>query len=383
MTAATCPVCAGARLEPVIELPGQPVVCNALYDDADAARAAPVADVALAVCADCGLVFNAAFDAARIRYETRYENALHHSPSFRAYAERLADDLVARYNLAGRNVTEIGCGDGYFLRLLLDRGVVHATGYDPSMAGRHDESDARLTIVPDLFAAETALAPFDALVCRHVLEHLPDPQAFAGTLRQASRDAVLYIEVPNGAWLLDTVSVWDVIYEHVTYWTEPAMRTLLRRAGFRPIRIEPAFGGQFLSVEAVPDEADEAYLPAGAAPVREAAQRFAAAARASIDDWSGRLAGQGVAAIWGAGSKGITFANAIKADAIAAMVDLNPRKHGLCAPVSAIPVVAPDALAGFAPSLVLIANGLYQGEIVRTMREMGVDADVAVIAGPG
>ena len=37
--------------------------------------------------------------------------------------------------------------------------------------------------------------------------------------------------------MLDSLSMWDVIYEHVTYWTEPAIRALFRRTGFEPVTV--------------------------------------------------------------------------------------------------------------------------------------------------
>ena len=40
-----------------------------------------------------GHVFNLAFDPALVKYAEGYENSLHHSPRFQAYAEELAADL--------------------------------------------------------------------------------------------------------------------------------------------------------------------------------------------------------------------------------------------------------------------------------------------------
>lgn len=87
--------------------------------------------------------------------------------------------------------------------------------------------------------------------------------------------------------------------------------------------------------------------------------------------------------IWGAGSKGITFANVLgKADApLAALIDLNPRKHGLFVPGVALPVVAPETLSEIQPDLVLISNALYEAEISTQVCAMGLAPDFDVIAG--
>ena len=111
--------------------------------------------------------------------------------------------------------------------------------------------------------------PFDAILCRHVLEHLDDPLALLSDIRRASgsRGVPVYFEVPNAGWMLETVSMWDVIYEHVGYWSAPALTALFRRAGFDPVSVCTGYGGQFLMAEAVPARPQPDYLDPGAAQV--------------------------------------------------------------------------------------------------------------------
>ncbi|HEX9857229.1 MAG TPA: class I SAM-dependent methyltransferase [Paracoccaceae bacterium] len=383
-----CPVCNGTDLERVFLLGNVPVVCNQLWPDAPSARAAPSGNVDLVRCAACAMLWNRGFDPARMVYAPGYENALHFSPRFQAFAEALAAGLVARHGLAGKHVVEIGCGDGHMLDLLSQNGVATATGFDPSMAGKPSPFTARdgVAIVPEYFRRDQLGRPFDAVICRHVLEHLDTPMALLRDIRHAigTRDVPVYFEVPNAGWMLDAVSIWDVIYEHVGYWTAPAITTLFRRAGFQPISVAAGYEGQFLMLEARPAAPDADYLAPGSARVAQSATAFAAAANAELDSWRNRLARlSGRAVIWGAGSKGITFANALGAAAapLAALVDLNPRKHGLFAPGVALPVAAPDALPDLGPDLVLISNALYQTEITAQVHAMGLTPEFAVIAG--
>ncbi len=119
--------------------------------------------------------------------------------------------------------------------------------------------------------------------------------------------------------------------------------------------------------------------------MQDTARAFGQAANTELETWRNRLCKlDGKAVIWGAGSKGITFANALgpKAAApLAALVDLNPRKHGLTAPGIALPVIAPETLTTLAPDLVLISNALYEAEISAQVRAMGLTPDFAVLAG--
>lgn len=384
----TCPVCGTAPPKPVFTLGNVPVICNQLWPDAGAARAAPSGDVDLVRCGTCAMIWNAAFEPARMVYAPGYENALHFSPRFQAFAEDLAQGLVERFDLQSKHVFEIGCGDGHMLDLMVKHGAATATGFDPSMAGIDSPFTARdgVDIVPEYFRSDQLDRPFDAILCRHVLEHLDTPMPLLQDIRRAigDRDVPVYFEVPNAGWMLRAVSMWDVIYEHVGYWTAPAMETAFRRAGLAPVSVREGYDGQFLMLEARPTDPDPEYVAAGVDGVAADADAFAAASNTTLADWRDRLGAlQGRAVVWGAGSKGITFANALgpAAAPLAALVDLNPRKHGLMVPGIAQPVVAPETLTEIRPDLVLISNALYEAEITAQVRGLGLDPDFAVVAG--
>ncbi|SIT16979.1 Putative zinc binding domain-containing protein [Roseivivax lentus] len=384
----TCPVCGGTDLRGVFILGNVPVICNQLWPNAETARAAPAGDVDLMRCGACAMIWNTAFEPDRMVYAPGYENALHFSPKFQAFAEDLAKGLVERFGLKGRHVVEIGCGDGHMLDLLVKHGAATATGFDPSMEGKETPFTARdgVEIVPEYFRSDQLNRSFDAILCRHVLEHLDAPMPLLHDIRRAigDRDVPVYFEVPNAGWMLRAVSMWDVIYEHVGYWTAASMETAFRRAGFEPASVREGYDGQFLMLEAAPAAPDPAWVSPDATEVAADADAFAKEANGLLEKWRNRL-GQldGTAVIWGAGSKGITFANALgqAAEPLVALVDLNPRKHGLHAPGVALAVVAPDALAKVRPDLLLISNALYEAEITAHVRGLALDTEIAVVAG--
>ncbi|WP_172300500.1 class I SAM-dependent methyltransferase [Pseudoruegeria sp. HB172150] len=386
--ATECPVSGSTNLKPVFTLGNVPVICNQLWPDADAAREAPAGDVDLVICPETAMIWNAAFEPERMVYAPGYENALHFSPKFQAFAEELAKGLVDRFDLKGKHVFEIGCGDGHMLDLMSKHGAATATGFDPSMEGKETPFTARdgVEIVPEYFRSDQLDRPFDAILCRHVLEHLDAPMPLLHDIRRAigDRDVPVYFEVPNAGWMLRAVSMWDVIYEHVGYWTAASMEAAFRRAGFAPVSVTEGYDGQFLMLEARPTAPDPSWLSPDTTRVIADAEAFATAANGLLAGWRDRLSRlDGKAVIWGAGSKGITFANALgdAAAPLAALVDLNPRKHGLYAPGVALPVVAPDDLKTIQPDLVLISNALYEQEISDQVRGMGLNPEFAVVAG--
>src|SRR5688572_32236446 len=94
-----CPVCAGAAVRTFLEIRDVPVFCNVLAPTRAEALAAATGNIELALCGDCGHVFNTAFDAAALEYNPAYENSLHFSQHFSKYAEDLAHRLIGTYGI--------------------------------------------------------------------------------------------------------------------------------------------------------------------------------------------------------------------------------------------------------------------------------------------
>lgn len=386
---AHCPVCSGDRLAAIYRLPKVPIFCNQYWPSASDAVQAPAGALDIVRCEACSHVFNAAFDAERIRYAAGYENSLHFSPTFSGYVEGLAKRLMERYDIRGRRILEIGCGDGGFLSVLCEKGGNRGFGFDPSQADRCFEgaSGAKVTIKGGYYTADTRLADIDVICSRHVLEHLPDPASLLRSLRDWHKGrpgAMAYFEVPNGDFCLRPHGLWDLIYEHVSYFTPGSLAFLLRSCGYRINDIGLAFDEQFLWAEAGFADAGGS-APNVAAPetpagrIRDGYERMIETCRRQIEAFA--AAGRKMA-LWGAGSKGVTFLNiADPARAIETVVDINPRKRGLHVAITGQRVVAPDALSGIKPDVVFVMNALYAGEIAATLDRLGVAAELVSVHG--
>jgi hypothetical protein len=224
-----------------------------------------------------------------------------------------------------------------------------------------------------------------------VLEHLVAPSTLLGSVRRSSTDStVLYAEVPDAGYVLSAAGLWDVIYPHVGYYTAPALAHLVARCGFAPLEVATSFGGQYLWVEARATSGSAA-SSTSAAPSPEdvevalaQADGFAELHRKTIGSWADRLADahrRGLrVALWGAGTKGVTFLTTVPGAAdVATVVDVNPRKHGRFLPGTGHEVVGPEALVAAPADLVLVMNPVYEAEIRRSLADLGLDATVAVV----
>ena len=384
-----CPACEEHGPRPFLELDSAPIFCNLLSPTPEAARALRRGRVDLCLCRACGLIYNAAFDPGALEYEGRYENALHFSPSFRAYVEELCRDLSERCPPGEKGVVEIGAGDGFFLGELCRASRSPGVGYDPAFAAERSMlgDSPGVRIIPAMF--EPAHAAGAGLVtCRHVLEHIPEPLSFLRSLRAAlDEDTPVFFEVPDADYMLREGAVWDVLYEHCSYFGAAPLRAAFQRAGFRVERTRSVYGGQFLTILARAGSTGEDGRPGAPTPPvhppvdPNPALAFAEMYRAKVELWTRRLERLGAAhvALWGAGTKGVCFLNALgpAAAAISAIVDLNPRKWGHCAAGTGHEIVSPDRLKDLRPHLVIVANPLYRAEITDTLDKLGVAAEVA------
>jgi hypothetical protein len=342
-----------------------------------------------------------------MEYSQEYENSLHFSPRFQEYAAALAEGLVEKYDLRGKDIVEIGAGKGDFLIMLCAMAGNRGWGYDPSYVPEEGYTAPNVTFVQDFYTEKYLDQPADLIVCRHVLEHIPDPDAFIAQVRRAvgrrESPPVVFFEVPNALWTLRHGGIWDIIYEHCAYFSPASLAYLFQKHGFRVLAVNEVFGGQFLTIEATTDdgrrttEHGSLIMDASPAVVRGLssvvnedlaaletdARAFAANYRAKCEQWQATLhdlaavGKRGV--VWGAGSKGVTFLNAMGAgDEIAAVVDINPRKAGKFVAGTGQEIIPPARLAELRPDFVIIMNANYREEIGRMLAEVGVAAEILV-----
>jgi hypothetical protein len=339
------------RLKPIYRVEQLPVFQNRMFASAASARDCARGDMALVQDLETGLIFNQAFDPELMVYDADYQNEQGHSGVFRAHLDAVAQ-LVVRH-FGGQSLIEVGCGKAHFLEQLQGLGFA-ITGLDPTYEGSNS------AVVREYFTPATGLRA-DGLILRHVLEHVRDPVAFLGQLRDANGGhGKIYIEVPCLDWIADNRAWFDIFYEHVNYFRLDdfaRMFATVHEAG-------RTFGGQYLYAVA-----DLATLRT---PALDEAPAFALPTdfRASLDIAAARLRAQGAArqsAIWGGASKGVIFALLLeRAGARVDMViDINPAKQGRHLAATGLRVhTAEEAMRQLVPgSDVYVMNRNYLNEI--------------------
>src|SRR3546814_7333370 len=128
-----CPNCGDPGSHAIHHVSGVPVNSCLLFSERGPAQRLPRGDIDLAFCPRCAFVFNASWRNGATIYTDRYEETQTFSPTYAAFQRRLAEELIGRYDIRGKEIVEIGCGKGAFLSLLCETGGNRGIGYDPSL----------------------------------------------------------------------------------------------------------------------------------------------------------------------------------------------------------------------------------------------------------
>jgi 2-polyprenyl-3-methyl-5-hydroxy-6-metoxy-1,4-benzoquinol methylase len=365
-----------------------PVHCNVLWPSRDEAQHCSRGDIKLAFCPNCSFITNIAFEPKRLEYMQTYENPLHFSPLFQDYARSLALRLVERYNLYNKDIVSIGCGDGYFLLLLCEIGKNRGVGFDPAYVEQeeHYKLKDRVKFIRDFYSEGYRNYQADLFVCQQTLEHIHDPKSFMKMLRQAIGNRLnthIFFEVPNAVNTFQNLFVWDIIYEHSSYFTPHSLFHIFSSCQFQVCRLTEEYKGQYLYVDALASE--QSMLHFGQEDQCEVdrlarnLESFAASYLRTFEKWRHRLEqieknGER-AVIWGAGSKGVTFLNVFKDFTwIEYAVDINPRKQGMYVAGTGQRIVSPEFLREYQPDLIIVMNPVYNNEIAEIAEHLGIVA---------
>lgn len=367
----TCRRCRADLPAPLISFPDLPIA--GVYLEADHQGPDPTAPLDWVRCAACGFVQLG--QALAAGFYAQYKFAGGHAPGYLGHLERFAD-AVAGALPPGAAVLEVGCGDGSLLRRLADRGLA-VRGIEPADGPRGLARQKGLDVEAAPRKEETRV---QAVVMRHVLEHIDDfPAFFAGFQGALGDDTLLVVEVPDLGATVRGELFSNVYHPHPGYFDRDSLAGVLGDQGWQVLEAGEVdvFGGSLLVTAArgprpapgiawgpAPTPATPAELEAFVASWRRQAEAFTA----FLDELRAqgqRVEGYGAAERTTAqlGAAGVTR------DQLGCLYDRNPALHGRCLPGSRIPVRTPADLAADPPDVLVILARSYEDEIVAGLQD--------------
>jgi hypothetical protein len=203
--------------------------------------------------------------------------------------------------------------------------------------------------------------PFDAFTSFNFLEHQPDPNGMLqGIARNLTACGCGLITVPNLDYIVDHNAYYELIIDHLLYFSRKTFTAILERNGFRVVGFDETLGDTLCALVEKAPAPEHGALGRARDQLDSALRQFVRAHRGP----------GGALAVWGASHQGFTMlSSAGIADEVAFIIDSAPQKQGRYSPVSHRIIVPPDQLlqGGVAAILVIAPN--YSEEIYRTIRE--------------
>lgn len=389
-----CPNCHGRDLETFYEVAEVPTQSVLLMSSRREALRHPRGNISLAICSDCDFVTNREFESSLVEYSPRYEETQQYSPTFSKFHRELAERLIGTLNLKKKHILEIGCGKGEFLRLLCELGDNRGTGYDPAFVeGRlSGKASEQVVFVQDFFSEETVLSDVDCVCCKMTLEHIPNPRDFLRVIRNQldpKRCPLVFFQVPNFEYVVQTTAFWDIYYEHCSYFTPTSLRHLLAQEGFEVLETWTDYDDQYLMLTArlAAGNSGNRSKRVGQGPKAEVLL-FSLKAEEVRKTWERLLVNEATqrrgSILWGAGSKAVAFLNAmnLSSSLVQYGVDINPHKWNTFLAGTGQEIVSPDFLIEARPDNVIVMNPVYLPEINKSLKKRGLSPRLFSITEP-
>lgn len=389
-----CPSCLGSDLDIFYTVENVPAHSVVLLRSKQDALNFPRGEISLGYCKQCGFVSNLAFNSGLQDYSHEYEATQAYSATFTRFNRRLAEKLIERYQLHGKRIIEIGCGQGEFLSMLCESGGNLGIGFDPAYEPQRQLGPLpdNVQVIPDYFSEKYADHFADFICCKMTLEHIHPTYEFIRMIRRSlgkQSKSVVFFQIPNARYVFGDLAFWDVYYEHCSYFSKGSVARLFQKAGYDVMDLWLDYQDQYLMVEAIPS----LHTPGRIMVVNHndlhdmgsEIEQFARIVPQKKEQWARCLVQYQIknqkVVLWGGGSKAVAFLTSLNlsTDLIEYAVDINPNKTGTFLPGYGQEVIAPVKLLEIQPDVILIMNPIYREEIQAYLESINIHPSIITI----
>ncbi|MFT5165770.1 MAG: SAM-dependent methyltransferase [Saprospiraceae bacterium] len=387
----SCFLCGSDKVHDFFQLPPMPTMDGVMCSTAEEAQNVTKGRISLRFCKNCGYIGNEEHEEDKVNFD-EYDFSNDHSPIYTKFTEELSDRLINRYNLKGKTILDIGCGDGDFLKTICKRGNNKGIGVDPGFdySKKKSNNGVDLTFIREYYSEKHKDIKADLVVSRLVLTLPNDPVTFIKTIRknlEDQPDTIVYFDIPNSQYTFEEKVVWNVIYEHRSWYSKESLSYLLELCGFEVLSVDLCWHDEFLSIEARPNTKgtppqlpDPSRIGLLEGVIKEFADGFAALKMDYQQKIDTIKASGKKAMAWSAGARALTFFNIydLKKD-VPYIVDINVNRQGKFLPGSGQPIVAPEFAIEYQPDIIIITNPTYADEIKDHVKQMGLKPEFWVL----
>jgi 2-polyprenyl-3-methyl-5-hydroxy-6-metoxy-1,4-benzoquinol methylase len=170
----------------------------------------------------------------------------------KSFGLKYADDFleflsscIDRDSIRSSTVLEIGCGNGYLLSQLKEKGA-RILGIEPGQQAITGANKFGVEIIRDVFpSTQIENKKFDIITHYCVLEHITDPDDFLNVhLKHLKENGKIIAAVPDCSEYIRDAEISIFTHEHYSYFTANSLNKLFEKNGFSVERTAKAkYGG--------------------------------------------------------------------------------------------------------------------------------------------
>lgn len=314
----------------------------------------------LCQCSGCGLV---QFDCEPVAYYKEVIRSGGFTTTMVELRRRQYSHLIKDYHLEGKKILEVGCGRGEFLSVLKEF-PVEAFGIEQKSDLVEIARENGLAVVQSFAENEETIienGPFHAFLSFNFLEHQPDPNGMLRAIYNNLEDnGVGLITVPSFEYIMEHDGFYELIRDHLAYYTFDTLRQLVERNGFSVLE-EEMINRDTLAI---------IVRKKARAELKQLVDSFGIINK-EVNDYIDALSlANKKAAIWGASHQGFTLAATTNLSSkVEYIIDSAPFKQGKYAPTSHIPIVAPLYYETHPVDAIIIVAPGYTEEIAGIIKK--------------
>lgn len=328
-------------------------------------------DLRLCQCSGCGLV---QLDCEPVPYFRDVIRAGGGTSTMVNLRRAQYRHFIDQYNLSGKKIIEIGAGRGEFLRILKEFdiqpfGIEHKIDLVESAQKDGLQVEQGFAETPDTILPN---GPFDAFLSFNFLEHQPRPNDMLRCIYNNLRPGGYgLVTVPSLEYILQYDGFYELIHDHLAYYSENTLRFLMQKNGFEVLESTLVNRDTIAIIVQKRLQMD----------IRELRENLSDLTT-SLNTFANNITRAGKKlALWGASHQGFTIIPATRiTKSVSYIIDSAPFKQGLYAPASHVPIVSPEYFFQEPVDTILIVAPGYTEEIVDIIRKKyGLQVQIAVL----
>ncbi len=261
--------------------------------------------------------------------------------------------FLKKYKILNKKILEIGSGAGQHIQALID-GKVNAFGLEYGNY-YYNEKIKKKIYKGFIFDKKIKNNPYSSFFCFNFLEHFPDPVlALLSIKKILTKPGYGLIEVPNLEFDLKNKENFNLVRDHVSYFTPKTLSIAIELAGFEILKLyfNKAKSSIYAEIKTKSNKVIDNFRD-----------------NEKINNIGKFFKKKKRLVIWGASHQTFTILSMLKPKNIIAIVDSAKFKQNKFDPSLGIKIVSPNKLIDINPEAIFISAASFEKEIREILKK--------------